>query len=329
MRKDKVARKLAASINDTRPADPTGRVLICCVNNSAFGGPNKVKPESFFPGFSRVLHSYNIDVEFISSQRSMSDATASDANTIVIDLYNEEADHGFLPRTDQGLYGRAALVFNHRETGGVISDKARTNRVLTSAGVAMPRMNPEAGLVFRNTAANSSSQDKDIEVTPKVDTAREDGYRTGYIDTTREYLGRKYLTSVRILCVGEVIISAFAAARPAEEGKYSVKGINTPVDADLIRFFQQKLVHERHEDLRGIAQKVAKVLGPGFYVHDLVVDSTSEEILLCEVGYKFSMYPVAERFHSIAKDISSDYLILDEAECARASAEAFVRAVGT
>jgi len=325
----KVARRLAESIRETRPVDPIGRVLICCANNSAFAGPNKVKPESFFPGFCRVLHSYNIDIEFISGQQSLSEATASDDNTIVIDIYNEEADHGFLPRTDQGLYGRAALVFNHRDAGAVMSDKARTNGVLTAAGVPMPRMDPEAGLVFRNTASHSSSKDRDIEVSPKVDSARGDSYETEYIDTAREYLGRKYLTSIRMLCVGEVIISAFAAARPAEEGKYSVKGINTPVDIDLIRFFQERLIHERHEDLQGIAKRVAKALGPGFYAHDLVVDSTSGEILLCEAGYKFSMYPVAERFRSIAKKISSDYLILDETECARASAEAFVRAIET
>jgi hypothetical protein len=56
---------------------------------------------------------------------------------------------------------------------------------------------------------------------------------------------------------------------------------------------------DRKEEMQAHADHLDRILGPGFYHHDLLIERGTGKIYTCEVGYKFDAYAFGQRLSSI------------------------------
>jgi hypothetical protein len=135
--------------------------------------------------------------------------------------------------------------------------------------------------------------------------------------------GAEYYTTIRMLCVGGALVHAFVRARPVSEGNPTVHTADTPRDAALIEHLHAALVVPNRPRLEALARRLAEVLGPGFYAHDLLVCRESGEILVCESGVKFDGPAYADHLRPVADRLPSQAILFGDG-LARASARAFL-----
>jgi hypothetical protein len=277
------------------------RVIFCAFSDRGFRGGGKVDAKTFFPRFCAVLHDAGVSTFFASTAQELADCLTSDA--CLVHIYREIDSHHIEQHVNTAQQianiSHRGVTFNAAELGARIARKDVTNQYLTKAGIVVPRMleSDEAGVeVFCNDLDSSGA-----EVSRTFDPNR---YNTEFIDSHVSYEGVDYYTTVRMLCVGGVLIHCNVGARPASETA-SVHGRDAPLNPALLEFLQEKLVYKHLEDLRALARRLGDVLGPGFYGHDLVICADTGVVHVCEVGFKFDarayrthLAPVADRVPS-------------------------------
>jgi hypothetical protein len=145
-------------------------------------------------------------------------------------------------------------------------------------------------------------------------------YNTEWIDTRHEYNGRSYYVVLRAMAVGSRCVSIFVRARPADQADASVHNTDTPVDAGLWNALYQRLVTPKMQEIESLCQRIADILGLGFFSHDILPESSSGRLLVCETGFKFDDYlfrshlmPLAGQL--VSDDFLSDRLPIKSAEC--------------
>jgi hypothetical protein len=302
--------------------DPVGHVVIAALTPRAIKCRGKVNPGRFFPGFCQRLAENGHATHFAFTPDELRDC-ASRPNATIIHLYNEE---NIIPTDAEVAEGeaRASYVFNGLTSGRIIAQKASTNGFLTSGGVLMPSLSPpEGAAIFSNAAASTS---KPAWVLTAKDGLDETRYNTEFIDTTVEVGGREYLTTLRLMAVGPEIVLPYLGISPKNLRWPSVHGVSTPHDAGLYNQVFTALYLKREAELRDLALRLHRVLGAGFYHHDLLIERGTGRILVCEVGYKFDPYAFSEHMAPVQDQIPSLAPLYD-GSFARASADAVIRTI--
>ncbi|HQY44804.1 MAG TPA: hypothetical protein PK450_11575 [Paracoccaceae bacterium] len=300
---DRSERRRAALIRETGEvpvlADPKGHVVLCAARARGLAAKGKMNPSNFLPAFLPALARLGLQPHFafapsdIRAQIARHDATA-------IAIWNEEkhrnGDPAFREATES-----AGLLFNSFATGAKIARKLETNIWLSGHGIRMPPVVRDGeDHVFSNTALGSSQPVALVAPGDPIDPER---YNTRYIDTRVDHEGRPYLTSVRLMAVGPHVVGAFVGARDMRWQRFSVHGVDTPMDAGLVNFLYDRLYLSRKAEFADIARRLHAVLGPGFYHHDLIVERDTDLIYLCEVGFKFDASAFAANMRPIAADV--------------------------
>jgi len=184
----------------------------------------------------------------------------------------------------------------------IIGDKRATNDIFSKAGIPVP---PNAGpqatnKVFSNALIGSRGATAVIDIGRPLDMDR---YNTWFIDTVHDYMGKSYYVAIRTLAVTGTMISAFVRLRPTGEAETSVHAVDTPKDADLISYFHQTLVEANRPRLIQLCERIGKVLGPGFYCHDILPSRETGELFVCETGFKFDDMAYRDHLWSISTDL--------------------------
>jgi hypothetical protein len=232
-------------------------------------------------------------------------------------------DHGAKFLND-GHIGPTHLVFNRLETGRILRRKDLTNQHLSEAGILVPKMletisNGE--LVFSNTMTGTA---RPVSLVDRAEMLVKNRYNTEFIETRREYRGVSYYSAVRLISVGRELLHAFVRMRPASDESPSVHAANVPLDPQIIEYFQDTLIRCRQDELVDLSSRLGDALGPGFFVHDVLVSTRSEQIFVCESGIKFHDFAYTGRLFPISAHLPSHAFMFSPL-FARRSAEAFLR----
>lgn len=230
---------------------------------------------------------------------------------VLLLVYNEllSLDTGFeieaAEKDSSGL-----VVVNNTNAGHIIGDKALSNRVFSAAGVQVPE--PFDGiaskLAFSNAVRGSS---RDVWLINQGEPLPNGRYNVRFIDTSQDFRGNKYYVSLRAMCVGTERYAIYVRARPVSEQNPSVHARNTPLDPDLIRHLHETVVVPRQSEIDEMCSTIGKVLGLGFYAHDILPENTGK-IYLSEAGFKFDESSLRTRFLPVQRDIIYQELYGDE-----------------
>lgn len=284
---------------ESEPLEAKIKVVIAGVTPYGFHGMGKASFQ-FWKVFSAVLLERGVAVVFVSKRRDLRRHLPA---TAIIYVYNEEFP---LPRAiDAG----EALVFNSPQVGQLIGNKLSTNKFCIANNIPIPRVVHE-GAAFSNEIDTSGAP------AGVVTEAKAGRYNTEFIDTRVAFKGNEYFTTVRLMTVGSEIVHGFVRAGT----QASVHCRDTPVDAELIEYLQQKLVKDREREHIELAGKLGECLGPGFYAHDVLV---SDKLYVCETGFKFNDFTYADRFKTVQRDLPSHGLLFTST-FARKSASLFL-----
>jgi hypothetical protein len=172
--------------------------------------------------------------------------------------------------------------------------------------------------VFSNERAGSHTPTAVIETGAPLDPTR---YNTEWIDTRHELGGREYYVALRAMAVGQRCISVFVRARPVQDGDASVHNSDTPLDPMMWNFFYERLVVPNRKTIQTLCERIASVLGLGFYAHDLLPDRTVGELLVCETGFKFDDVSYRQHFWPLRGQLMAEEFLTTEFPIR--SAEAF------
>ena len=289
-------------IRDCQPAKARARVVMVAMGKDGLRSRGKVTPKLFFPAFCRSIaqcgigSAYVNDVHGLKQELLLSDAVP----TILIDLINEDFDDVVNEDIPQELLQGVRAVFNSRRIARIVRDKEAANRFLSENHVPMPRL---GGLENRRVFSNARLGSKEgVAVHHGVDDLDGDRYNTEFVDTRVRYEGKVYFTSIRLMCIGSLLLQVYVRARDQNENDPSVHNANTPRDKRLLAHLYGDLVTPRLDEFVSLAERIGSVLGPGFYSHDVLIDKESGELLVCETGFKFYDGTYSERMLGILDD---------------------------
>lgn len=286
-----------------------GNVIVAALMGDSIRARGKVEPEIFFPDFCAHLAKMGYSTHFVFHPEDLLKKSKL-KNSCIIHMYNEERN---IPVDVDVAEAEAHVgcVFNGLDTGRIIKDKIKTNMYLSARGVTMPSMEVNSEKVVFTNLVDKTSKGSWIAEASEIDPDR---YNTKYIDTRIEYEGTDYFTTVRLLTVGREIVHAFVGARPADANKPTVHGVNTPRNSGLVTFLYKVLYEDKKDEMQALADDLDRILGPGFYHHDLLIENGTGDIYTCEVGYKFDAYAYGTHLKTIKNETpciapfySSDY----------------------
>ena len=295
----------AEAIVAANPRSERARVVFTIFNAGIFQGPGKIQPIVFLPPFCAVLASHGVASHFVSTVDGL--AVRTGPRSVVVHIYREVGCDLVTPEILAAQ--KESIVFNAPETGRIIANKLETNLLLSRHGIPVPALaRGHERRIFSNSVNDSGARIQLLKPGATLDPGR---YNTEFIDTRVSVGGRSYLTTIRLLCVDRHILHAYVrASEVSPEGRLSVHAIDTPLDAALIEHLQAALVVPRMQELADIARRLADVLGPGFYTHDLLVRRDTGELYVCESGFKFHDWSYGNRIKPIADALPSHRIML-------------------
>ena len=220
------------------------------------------------------------------------------------------------------LERQAVAVFNGSRTGELLADKLMSHHAFEAGGVPVPPLSESSGFVRSRAGTRLETF---VERGDDGGRFSDDSQiRTAFVDTVIDFENRSYFTTVRLVCVDDIILHAYPRARDVQERNASVHASNTPLNPPLIEFLQEKLVDTKSEELSRVARELFSVLGHGFYAHDLLIDRRDGSVSVCESGFKFYDNAYHDRMEPIAADLPSQAVLFPVEAFARLSAHAFV-----
>ena len=316
--------RLKSKIARFAPKKPRAKVLILNLNRNPVRAPGKVNPEIFFPPFSRVLAACGISTAYVNNKREMErELLVSDRiPVILVNLIHEL--HAEKDRYDisEKLATKFHAIFNRHNIAKIIGDKIEANIFFTKHKISMPSLHPNTGeKIFSNT--RFGSHDK-VLLYESIEDADIERYNTGFIDTRIEFGNAVYFTCIRLICIGTRVLQIYIRARDVNENDPSVHNQDTPKDFELIAHLYDRLIAPRLEEFRAFGSYLGNVLGPGFYVHDVLVDRNSGQLYLCESGFKFYDDTYSEHMMGVFPDRNIRCNILDQGTFAGYAGTVFV-----
>lgn len=242
------------------------------------------------------LRKMAVDSEILDFNQLLARGRTSDPDSYALLHYNElfvlkQRKVTWLRAREKELKALGYRILHSVEYGRIIGDKNRQNKVLTGAGVPMPRALKD-GDKFETAFSNEANDAHvPVHVINSGGSLDEDRYNTDYIDCRYDYQGEVFHVCLRAMAIGSEVL--FAWVRASQEP--NVRSRNTPVDADLIRHFHRLLVRPNMDRIKDISSGVKNALGVGFFAHDILPCAKSGKLYLCETNYKF--YEGFYRFH--------------------------------
>ena len=303
--------------------DPGRAVVVLTVLTDAGPSANgKISAGAFLPSFCDTLRASGLETLFVSSERELARIVSRRRPLVLLHLYGE--DHTRIASSRMDLLERDAVaVFNGSRTGELLADKLISHRAFEAGGVPVPALFAKKGFV-RQRAGTGLETFMDLGSGGAV-SGDDTRIRTEFVDTAVTFDGRRYYTTVRLLCVDDIVLHAYPRARDVQEGNGSVHSRNTPLDPALIEHLHQTLVATRAEDFSRVARRLFDVLGHGFYAHDLLIDQKDGSISVCESGFKFDDRTYTGHLKPISDKIPSQaVMFFPVCEFARLSARAFL-----
>ena len=280
-------KRMNSLISEISPKKERARVIILALGENARPDPGKISnPEKFFHSFCNVLARCGISSVYVHGMDNL-ERELSKQNllpTILINLVQELYDEYVEYEIPDRLLLKFSAEFDSFSTAKIIRDKKKANLVLSSQGIAMPSLDPENEKIFSNVRVGSKEPVTTYGSSRSLDSKR---YNTKFIDTQFDYDSKTYYTCIRLICIGSIIVQIYARASDVDKGNPSVHNADTPLDNDLLDRIYKELVVPKIQQFRLLAQNIESVLGPGFYVHDILVEKETGELYLSEVGFKF------------------------------------------
>ena len=311
-------------IRKFQPDKKRANVLFVAMGEDPFTTRGKVSVRLFFPPFCRVLALHGIGSTYVYGRKNLErELLLSDGvPTIVVNLVNELFDNLDSWENIGDLLHKTDAVFNSLRIAKVIRDKEETNKILSGSGVSMPRCNiGECKKIFSNVRIGCQEQVFIYEDLKELD---DDRYNTEFIDTRIQFRNSVYYTTTRLMCIGSQVLQIYVRARDVSENNPSVHNKDTPLDHELLDFLYKQLVAPRLANYYLLAESIESILGPGFYAHDVLVDNNSDDLILCETGFKFFDQSYSNRMMGVISDSKFQRSILDQTTYAGYAASVFV-----
>jgi hypothetical protein len=278
-------------------------------------GRGKMTYDYFLPPFEKTLAGLGVQIRHYSYRDFILFGQEHDAAIL---LYSEEYASKNLHRwntlveAEQAAKKRGtAIVIHPTLIGRIVADKTLTNNALSSAGIEMPKRVTGAVATFKVFSnLNMDTHAPTYVVAPRLplDPTR---YNTQWIDARHEYKGRNYYVMLRAMAVGRRCLSVFVRCRPVEQGDASVHSADTPIDADLLNFFYTTIVIPQMSAIESLCEKIANVLGLGFFSHDILPERETGRLLVCETGFKFNDYLYRTNLMQLAGQLAADEFLSD------------------
>lgn len=256
---------------------------------------SKMSSRFFNPLFRQVLDDYGIGLDECWADELMR-SPEKYRNRLLVLVYREAwaltnpAFGSNVEQTEQVARENDNVVLHGIELARLIGDKTRTNRVLSEAGIPVPKLITENAVpyeVFSNQNDGTHTPVLVHEPGAELDLKR---YNTAYIDTTRYYKGEIYYVVLRAMCVGTKCTSIYLRLRHVREGDPSVHATDTPVDAELLNHLHRQIVIPQKGAITELCEAIGRRLGLAFLAHDILPSNTSEDLYVCETNFKFDLW---------------------------------------
>ena len=278
-------------------------------------GRAKMTYDHFLPPFEKTLAGLGVQIRYYSYRDFVVSGQKHDAAIL---LYSEDKARknqppwSMLDEAEQAAKKRGtAIVIHSTLIGRIIADKTLTNDALRNAGVEMPKRVTGAIAtckVFSNLNMGTHALTHVVAPGLPLDPAR---YNTEWIDARHEYKGRSYYVALRAMAVGRRCLAVFVRARPVEQGDASVHNTDTPVDADLWNFLYATIAVPQMPAIESLCEKIANVFGLGFFSHDILPESETGRLLVCETGFKFDDRLYRAHLMPLAGQLAADEVLSD------------------
>lgn len=296
--------QLAQLVGVPQPAGRPRHLIFTAFTRFGLGGKGKVYIPEYFPGFTQRLAELGVDCSFVWNE-DMLEAALDDRDTAILHIFNEEKPWPYNARI-RACEARAGVVFCSRRSGVIVSLKPRTNQFLTARGISMPPMltaESDARPVFSNAVIGSGRRTRVIASPVALDAER---YNCEYIDTRLEFEGTTYYTMFRIQAIGRQVLHAYPRARDTKDRSASVHSKDTPANGPLIEFLFATLIEPRRDLIAAHTEAMGRILGPGFYAHDMIVSNSTGKLYMVESNLKFNDTPYANYLIADAERMPSN-----------------------
>ena len=311
-------------IRTIQPLNVRGKILILAFGPRGLRPRGKVESRRFFPPFCRVLGQCGIASAYVGDYESLERALclADGLPTVLVNLLNEDFDDLESYKIPNDLLQNVTAVFNSHRIAGIIRDKKEANRFFSEHNISMPEHNlDERTNVFSNARIGSGARAFIVDNLQELD---EERYNTQFIDTTVQFRKSVYFTCIRLVCIGTYLIRIHIRARDVSENNPSVHNKDTPKDRELLDYLHEKLVAPRLEAFHALSHRIGRVLGPGFYAHDVLIENKTGQLFLCETGFKFYNDTYEERMIGVVSDRNFLCNVSDQETYAGYAASVFV-----
>lgn len=279
----------------------------CCPEKNLQG---KIDNKNYLNYFSAKLKHLGLDFVYIDYENY-----CLKENDIIVNIIQED-------KNPLASYPDDIATFNQFNTAAILSDKEKTIELYNTSMIPSPKKcnwtDCDACLSFSKTGSG-----KKVKIIQKYYNLDPNRHNVEFIDTRRSFKGKLYHTSLRILAIGGQIVDIWLRFRPAEEPPI-VHSKNTPLDSELLNFFYDSIIIDHHSELEQIASNLHYILGPGFYVHDLLVD-TNNNFFVCESGFKFDDETYRKHIIPVVSKINYNLNILNPKNLAEKSADLLVQ----
>lgn len=313
-------------VKEPQPINSVGHVIFAEFSKTKFAAHGKVTADRYLPVFSDLLRQHGYKTTITTTVQDLSKAIVDGDYTVVILVYGEDHFIPDYPDLTENLL-RADLVFNQIASGKIICNKRATHDFLSNKGVPMPAAQFE-GIATKPVFSNhNTSTGADVSVLAAQSLLNSERYNTEFIDTRLQIDNEHYHTTIRLMCVGATITHASVRARSVKDGSASVHGKNTPVDASLLNSVYDEIVAPRLPELHDMAEKISQAMGPGFYCHDVLVETATGHIYLAETGFKFDILSFCKRMANILPDVPAMAGFTTAEDTAKNSFPAFLEIV--
>ena len=311
-------------IRTIQPLNVRGKILILAFGPRGLRPRGKVESRRFFPPFCRVLGQCGIASAYVGDYESLERALclADGLPTVLVNLLNEDFDDLESYKIPNDLLQNVTAVFNSHRIAGIIRDKKEANRFFSEHNISMPEHNlDERTNVFSNARIGSGARAFIVDNLQELD---EERYNAQFIDTTVQFRESVYFTCIRLVCIGTYLIRIYIRARDVSENNPSVHTKDTPKDRELLDYLHEKLVVPRLEAFHALSDRIGRVLGPGFYAHDVLIENKTGQLFLCETGFKFYDDTYENRMIGVVVDRNFLCNISDQETYAGYAASVFV-----
>ena len=288
-------------------------IVVCGSKISGFSGNGKISNFSKFNElFLKQCHNRNLKVIYLSDL-SHFNFKLLDLNEYFIFLliYNEEQFDSY---PSDSLINKIevyknAMIINHPNSARIISSKIKTNNYL-SEFIKMPKIYDKnkvdsSGLVFINHDIGSHKQTAVRVLGEKTSglIIAENQYVSEFIDTQIDYNNQKFFVAYRGWCFGSNCLSIHVRARSTHDKNPNVHMSDTPLIPGLLNGLYKYFFDNHMTEARNIASILRNKLGHGFYVFDILPCFKSNQIYVCEVGYKITDEILTTHLFPIRKEL--------------------------